>query len=77
MTTAQKHKELEKKITKGFMPAHKRMVMEKIRNDEYVVVSINGKNVRKKAKEIYSNSENNKHFIVAEKAAKKYKSRNK
>ena len=77
MTTAQKHKELEKKITKGFMLAHKRMVMEKIRNDEYVVVSINGKNVRKKAKEIYSNSENNKYFIVAEKAAKKYKSRNK
>jgi hypothetical protein len=54
MTTIQRHKELEKKITKGIMLAHKRMVKEKIMNDEYVIVSINGKNVRKKAKEIYA-----------------------
>jgi len=56
MTALQKHKELGKKITKGMMLAHKRMVQEKIKNDEYVVVSINGKIVRKKAKEIYAKS---------------------
>jgi len=55
MTKLQEHKELEKKITKGILLAHKRMVKEKIKNDEYVVVSINGKNVRKKAKEIFAN----------------------
>ena len=54
MTTIQRNKELEEKITKGIMLAHKRMVKEKIMNDEYVIVSINGKNVRKKAKEIYA-----------------------
>jgi hypothetical protein len=54
MNALQRHKELEKKITKGIMLAHKRMVKEKIMNDEYVIVSINGKNVRKKAKEIYA-----------------------
>jgi len=54
MTALQRHKELEKKITKGMILAHKRMVKEKIKNDEYVIVSINGKNIRKKAKEIYS-----------------------
>lgn len=56
MTALQRHKELEKKITKGMMLAHKRMVKEKIKNDEYVIISINGKNVRKKAKEIYTNN---------------------
>ena len=56
MTTQQRHKELERKITKGILLAHKRMVKEKIKNDEYVVVSINGKIVRKKAKEIYANN---------------------
>lgn len=54
MTSLQKHKELGKKIKKGVMLAHKRMAKEKIKNDEYVIVSINGKNVRKKAKEIYA-----------------------
>ena len=54
MNALQKQKELGKKIQKGMMLAHKRMVKEKIKNDLYVVVSINGKNVRKKAKEIYA-----------------------
>jgi hypothetical protein len=54
MTSIQKHKELGKKIQKGMMLAHKRMVKDKIKNDLYVIVSINGKNVRKKAKEIYA-----------------------
>jgi hypothetical protein len=54
MTVSQRNKDLDRKIKKGMMLAHKRMVKEKIKNDEYVIVSINGKNVRKKAKEIYA-----------------------
>ncbi|MFZ4592142.1 MAG: hypothetical protein ACOYN6_14155 [Ignavibacteria bacterium] len=56
MTELQKHKKIETSIKKGILLAHKRMVKEKIKNDEYVIVSINGKNVRKKAKEIFANS---------------------
>lgn len=60
MTKLEEHKELEKKIIKGFKLAHKRMVKEKIKNDEYVVVSINGKIVRKKARELYFKKKKNK-----------------
>jgi hypothetical protein len=56
MTELQKHKKIEKSIKKGILLAHKRMVKEKIKNDEYVIVSIDGKNVRKKAKEIFENN---------------------
>ncbi|MCX6159592.1 MAG: hypothetical protein NTY74_16550 [Ignavibacteriae bacterium] len=56
MTELQKHKKIENSIKKGILLAHKRMVKEKIKNDEYVIVSINGKNVRKKAKEIFANN---------------------
>lgn len=60
MTKLEEHKELEKKIIKGFKLAHKRMIREKIKNDEYVVVSINGKIVRKKARELYVKKKKNK-----------------
>lgn len=48
-----KDKKLKKILTQGFRLAHKRMVKEKIKNDEYVIVEINGKVVRKKAREVY------------------------
>ncbi|MBN1633220.1 MAG: hypothetical protein JW917_03540 [Ignavibacteria bacterium] len=60
MTKLEEHKELEKKIVKGFKLAHKKMIKEKIKNDEYVIVSINGKIVRKKARDIFGKNVKNK-----------------
>jgi len=54
MTKLKEHKELEKKMVKGFKLAHRRMIKEKIKNAEYVIVSINGKIVRKKARDLFS-----------------------
>jgi disulfide oxidoreductase YuzD len=42
------------KIFKGVLRAHKKLVAERIKNDDYMVVSINGKIVRKKARELYN-----------------------
>jgi|WetSurMetagenome_2_1015567.scaffolds.fasta_scaffold60474_4 hypothetical protein len=44
---------LKDKITKGVKLAHKRLVAERIKNDDYMIIYENGKVVRKKAKEIY------------------------
>lgn len=44
---------LRDKITKGVKLAHKRLVAERIKNDDYMIIYENGKVVRKKAREIY------------------------
>ena len=44
---------ISKKFFKGVLIAHKKLVAERIKNDDYMVVSINGKIVRKKARELY------------------------
>ncbi|MFA5403899.1 MAG: hypothetical protein WC358_03085 [Ignavibacteria bacterium] len=47
---------LKDKITKGVKLAHKRLVAERIKNDDYMIIYENGKVVRKKAREIYKRS---------------------
>lgn len=44
---------LSDKITKGVKLAHKRLVAERIKNDDYMIIYEKGKVVRKKAREIY------------------------
>lgn len=46
---------LKDKVTKGVRLAHKRLVAERIKNDDYMIIYENGKIVRKKAREIYKN----------------------
>jgi disulfide oxidoreductase YuzD len=44
---------LKDKIYRGVLRAHKKLVAERIKNDDYMVVSIDGKVVRKKARELF------------------------